>query len=90
MRLPDAKVVTFLLDQGADVNAKTEVIVYSPSLSHATPLHWAVSYGADQEVVALLISRGADINAKDHAGMTPCENAKEHDWLAGIRHLLCQ
>ena len=50
----------WLLDAGADVNAKT--------LRGATPLHWAIH---DEAKVRLLLTRGAVVNAKQFDGRTP-------------------
>ena len=55
----DLKMVRFLLDHGADVNA------YDPM--GRTPLMYAaLSDLLPLDVVKLLIERGADVNAKDH------------------------
>lgn len=60
--LGDIDEVKRLLDEGADINAKSE--------SGWTPLHWAVSEG-HESVVELLVARGADINAQFRLGGTP-------------------
>ncbi len=52
--------IKFLIDNGADVNAKNRL--------GSTPLHWAVS---DLEKVKLLLDRGAAIDAKSDDGKTP-------------------
>jgi hypothetical protein len=51
-----------LLDEGADVNARTE--------SGYTPLHWAAKFGYT-EAASLLLERGADVNARKEDGSTP-------------------
>ena len=51
----DAHTVTVLLEQGADVNTKTD--------KNATPMHWAVE-GGSAETAELLLDRGADPNAR--------------------------
>ncbi|TAJ08014.1 MAG: hypothetical protein EPO61_11260 [Nitrospirae bacterium] len=55
----DTKTVLLLLDQGADVNARTD----REQVQGMTPLHWAAMYGQTDTVKALL-ARGADINAR--------------------------
>ena len=56
--------MTFLLDAGADVNAKNR--------RGSTPLHWAIR---DQAKVRLLLARGAAINARQVEGRTPLYQA---------------
>jgi len=66
----DTSIISFLIDQGADVNAGDE--------TGQTPLHWAVdafdSYGDLPEwnahVASLLIDAGADVNARNDKGLT--------------------
>lgn len=60
------EVVRFLLDAGADLNARDE--------SGRTPLHWAARIGASESVGALLAA-GADVHALDAAGRTPLFDA---------------
>lgn len=55
----DTKTVLLLLDQGADVNARTD----REKMQGMTPLHWAAKYGQTDTVKALL-ARGADINVQ--------------------------
>ncbi len=52
------KVVEFLLEKGADVNAKNR--------AGQTPLHLAVTYCP--ELIKLLLEKGADVNARDISG----------------------
>lgn len=54
-------VVRFLIDHGADVNAKSD--------DGKTPLTWAASNSIEN--VRLLIARGADVNHAANDGMTP-------------------
>jgi ankyrin repeat protein len=59
-------VAAFLIDQGADVNART--IVVASGLF--TPLHFA-AFNGHKDVAALLMKRGADVDAKTDDGSTP-------------------
>ena len=59
----DFEVTELLLEQGADVNARTDTGV--------VPLHWAV-LNANPETIALLLDWGAAINYTDSRGNTPC------------------
>ena len=63
------EVVKFLLDSGAEINARDTV--------NATPLLWAAGFGRP-ETVALLIERKADVKAIDDNGWTALI------WAAGI------
>lgn len=78
--------VRFLLDNGADINARDDRFGKSA-------LHQAVVRGRD-EVVQLLLQRGAEVAARDHAGMTPllwavkCQCANES--LVGIFRMLLE
>ncbi|MGI8783978.1 MAG: ankyrin repeat domain-containing protein [Acidobacteriota bacterium] len=68
----------FLLDQGADPNARNSAGV--------TALMWAVG---DVDKVRLLVSRGADVNAKSNEGKTPLSMAAQSDRNAApIKFLL--
>ena len=58
------------LDQGGDVNAKTE--------DNKTLLHIAADNG-DVDVVRLLLARGADINVIGYNGYTPLHLAIDSD-----------
>ena len=65
----DLETVKFLIDSGADVNAR--------DLINSTPLLWASGFGKP-ETVAFLISKGADVKATDDNGWTPLI------WAAGL------
>jgi ankyrin repeat protein len=63
------QVVMYLLDRGADVNAK--------GVFGGTGLHWAAMHG-HRETTQLLASRGADVTIEDHCfRSTPAAWAEE-------------
>jgi ankyrin repeat protein len=62
------KVVSMLIEKGANVNAKTSKGV--------TPLHSAAAHGG-KALVKLLLDNGAEINAKTKTGETPADWAKK-------------
>ena len=57
-------VVKYLVDKGADINAKTGALLGMTTVLHAAAL------GGNPEVVKFLVDKGADINAKDNDGYT--------------------
>ena len=65
-----SKMVGFLIQQSADVNAKHQ--------DGGTALHTAAFLGR-YKTAELLIQKGADVNAKDEDGKTPIDNLKV-DW----------
>ncbi|KAI1091578.1 ankyrin [Rostrohypoxylon terebratum] len=62
-------VVKYLLENGADVNAKTKDL--------KTPLHSAISSKANgmSDIIGLLIDHDAELNCRDERGLTPLMNA---------------
>jgi ankyrin repeat protein len=64
---PAVKVVRYLLDQGAEIDA------VSPNLS--TPLMMAAGYGP-QEAVELLLERGANAKARNGRGLSAADFAR--------------
>jgi ankyrin repeat protein len=71
-----ANIVKFLLDNKADVNAKSK--------KGWTPLHFVALTG-DKEIAELLLSRGADVNSKDEDGETPLSMAES--FLGGQKEI---
>ena len=65
------EVVVFLLEKGADVNAKTDK-------GKNTPLIFAVA-NARKKLVELLLAKGAAVNAKNQDGWTPLLVATQQD-----------
>jgi len=68
----DASKIKYLIERGADVNAKEEY--------GNTPLHWA-SIENHIELAKLLIERGADVNAKRNDGETPLHWASIENYI---------
>jgi len=60
--LGDLEKVAEALDQGANVNTKTQV---GGRNVERTPLHWAAA-GGHAKVAQVLVDRGADVNATDN------------------------
>lgn len=61
-------VAQFLLDSGADINAR--------GMTNRTALGWAAQ-GARKDVIQLLLDRGADASLTDVNGKTPLQIAQE-------------
>ena len=73
----NTKMVSFLVDNGADLIAKDNY--------RFTPLHLAASEGSVNSV-ELLIKKGSDVNAKSDSGSTPLHGAASqgHKEIAGL------
>ena len=69
------KVVEYLIDAGADVNAKGD--------SGRTPLHYAMQHD-HPSVLKLLLKRGADPNVYDDLGYSVLFYAATHEYQAGL------
>ncbi len=73
------KAVEFLLEKGADIEAKDN--------ADNTPLLTASQWG-QEDVIEILISRGADVNASDNTGWTPVILAASGGRLSILKTLL--
>lgn len=63
-----ADVVAFLLDSGAEVNARSKIGGF-------TPLDQALACFNHKDTVPLLLAHGADVNSRADNGMTPLHNS---------------
>lgn len=72
-------IASHLIENGADINAKTVT-------DGKTPLHWAAFYG-HFPIVELLVTTGAKINEKDDDGFTALGIAERTE-LRNVMHLL--
>ena len=75
----DASKIKYLIERGADVNAKEEY--------GNTSLHWA-SLMDCIEIVKLLLDRGADVGATDKDRWTPLHWASEYNCIEIAKLLL--
>ena len=77
--LDNAEIAKFLIEKGADVNAK--------SRDGSTPLHSAAFLGR-AEIAELLIQKGANINPKNYEGETLLDvsavNWEDTEFIAGL------
>ena len=86
-------VIKLLVENGADVNAKTIPgketggFMRDVRTKGETPLHRAAAYG-DEEMIQYLLDHGADKQARDVHGNSPISWASEHLRPGSILHLL--
>lgn len=86
-------VIKLLVENGADVNAKTIPGVESGAFMRdvrtkgETPLHRAAAYG-DEKMISYLLENGADKTARDTNGDSPLSWASEHLRPGSILKLL--
>ncbi|KAF5857293.1 hypothetical protein ETB97_005977 [Aspergillus alliaceus] len=73
-------VVKLLVDKGADIQSKDNIL-------HRTPLAWAALNG-NEEAVKLLIEAGADLESKDSDGRTPLTLATANAHREAVRLLV--
>lgn len=74
------ELITWLLDQGADINVAN-------NRQGWRPLHWAAQWGG-KEVVSLLASRSPDLNIRDKEGRTALRLAAEFGRPETLRTLI--
>lgn len=86
-------VIKLLVENGADVNAKTipggesGAFMRDVRTKGETPLHRAAAYG-DEAMIEYLLDHGADLQARDAHGNSPISWASEHLRPGSILHLL--
>jgi len=86
-------VLKLLVENGADVNAKTIPgketggFMRDVRTKGETPLHRAAAYG-DEAMIQYLLDQGADRQARDAHGNSPISWASEHLRPGSILHLL--
>jgi ankyrin repeat protein len=86
-------VLKLLVENGADVNAKTipgketGAFMRDVRTKGETPLHRAAAYG-DESIIQYLLDHGADKTARDVHGNSPISWASEHLRPGTILHLL--
>ena len=86
-------VIKLLVENGADVNAKTipggesGAFMRDVRTKGETPLHRAAAY-ADEAMIGYLLDHGADKQARDAHGNSPISWASEHLRPGSILHLL--
>ena len=73
--------IEFLIENGADINAKT---------AHGfTPLLYAAKRG-DHSIIELLAVNGADIDMKDKAGLTPLMHLARNGYIDMVSNFITQ
>lgn len=86
-------VIKLLVENGADVNAKTKPGIETGAFMRdvrtkgETPLHRAAAYG-DEAMIQYLLDHGADKLARDAHGISPIGWASEHLRPGSILYLL--
>jgi len=86
-------VLKLLVENGADVNAKTipgresGAFMRDVRTKGETPLHRAAAYG-DEAMIQYLLDNGADKQARDANGVSPIGWASEHLRPGSVLHLL--
>jgi uncharacterized protein len=86
-------VVKLLVENGADINARTipgadtGAFMRDVRTKGETPLHRAAAYG-DEAMIEYLLEHGADVTARDAHGSSPISWASEHLRPGSILHLL--
>jgi ankyrin repeat protein/L-ascorbate metabolism protein UlaG (beta-lactamase superfamily) len=75
--IPQAAVANFLIDKGANVNARNN--------SGASPLYFAIN---DFDLMQRLTARGADVNVQAYGGLTPLIQAASSGNLKVVRLLI--
>ena len=88
----DAQVVKYLLEMGAEIEAKNDASYPAAScgpyhIAGCTPLHYA-AHGGNAAAVKYLLEMGAEINALNDAGCTPLHCAAEFGHLEALECLV--
>ena len=85
----DPSAVKFLLDMGADINARDEDGNTALHFAARIPYRDLQTPSKSRPVVELLIERGADLNAVNFRGIAPLGNAVIYDYFTSrilVRH----
>jgi ankyrin repeat protein len=77
---PEIEIVEFLLDNGANINAKNN--------RGENVLRYACEHYGIEDIIKLLIEKGADINMKDNKGRTALKAACEIEDLPVVKLLI--
>ena len=67
---PNPKILSLLLNLGADINGKDH--------RGSTPLILAAQFGVSSDVIMLLLEKGANAKVKNNRGMTALDYAKNN------------